>query len=213
MDKKYEILYDLNCTSYGRKVYRIRSLRNFSNVKVGDVGGFVASEENLSQDGNCWVYDDAIVHDHALIRGDAAICDHSRIYDYSIIRDRATVCGYAIIRGHTSIYDLAIVRSYDSGYPFFIHGCAVIRGSVIVEKSSEILSIGPLGSRNAYTTFVKQNNEIFVTCGCFYGDIDKFEERVLKTYEANNLYRSDYLNTIRFAKQKFGILNDSIKTE
>lgn len=40
-------------------LYRIRALTDFSDVKAGDIGGWVESVTNLSQHGNSWVYDDA----------------------------------------------------------------------------------------------------------------------------------------------------------
>ena len=31
------------------------------NVKEGDIGGYIESEDNLSQAGTCWIYDEAKV--------------------------------------------------------------------------------------------------------------------------------------------------------
>lgn len=45
------------------RFFRIRALRDFSNVKAGDVGGFVTSEKNLSHKGDCWVSGNARVTD------------------------------------------------------------------------------------------------------------------------------------------------------
>jgi len=52
---------------------RIRALRDidFQRVHVGDLGGFVQSEANLSQEGDCWVDDMAIVCDDARLEEDA----------------------------------------------------------------------------------------------------------------------------------------------
>ena len=40
----------------GRKLYRIKALKDFNNVKEGELGGYIESEQNLSQEGNAWVY-------------------------------------------------------------------------------------------------------------------------------------------------------------
>lgn len=61
----------------GRKLYRIEALKDFSNVKKGDKGGFVESEDNLSQKGNCWIYHTAKVFDNAAVCGDALISDNA----------------------------------------------------------------------------------------------------------------------------------------
>ena len=43
------------------KVYRVIALRDFGNIKKGAGGGLVEAEHNLSQEGNCWVSDNAVV--------------------------------------------------------------------------------------------------------------------------------------------------------
>lgn len=43
-------------------LYRIQALKKFAIVKAGDKGGFIEKESNLSQDGNCWIYDNAKVY-------------------------------------------------------------------------------------------------------------------------------------------------------
>ena len=51
----------------GTTVYRIRRLRD------GLIGGWIEKEENLSNDGNCFVYDDAAVCDKAEVEGHAHV--------------------------------------------------------------------------------------------------------------------------------------------
>ena len=61
--KKYELI------NYNQEtnLYRIKALKDFNDVKSGDLGGFVDSENNLSHEGNCWIYDSAVVCDSALV--------------------------------------------------------------------------------------------------------------------------------------------------
>ena len=55
MEKKYKLTEET--INVGDKtLYRIEALRDFSDVKKGDKGGFVEKEENLSQSDNCWIY-------------------------------------------------------------------------------------------------------------------------------------------------------------
>lgn len=82
--KKYELTGD--CKVFmGRKLFRIRALISFGNVDAGDVGGYVEKEENLSQDGNAWVYGNAKVCGDAEVCGDACVCGNA---------DYATVHGF-----------------------------------------------------------------------------------------------------------------------
>ena len=50
MNKKYE-LTDETINHYGVVLHRIKALRSFGDVKAGDLGGFIESEDNLSQEG------------------------------------------------------------------------------------------------------------------------------------------------------------------
>ena len=56
--KKYELTNETKIVD-GVTLYRIKALRDFGNVKKGDLGGFVEKEDNLSHDGNCWIYNNA----------------------------------------------------------------------------------------------------------------------------------------------------------
>ena len=58
---KYEILKDEFIEFDGRKLYRIRALKDFHNVKEGEFGGYIESERNLSHEGYAWVSGDAWV--------------------------------------------------------------------------------------------------------------------------------------------------------
>ena len=60
MEKKY-MLTDETTTIKGRTLHRIKALKDFGEVKAGDLGGFIEREENLSQEGNAWVGDYAKV--------------------------------------------------------------------------------------------------------------------------------------------------------
>ena len=66
--KKYE-LTDISIDFCGVKLFRIRALKSFGDVKEGDLGGYVEKEENLSQNGDCWIYEKANVLKKAIIWG------------------------------------------------------------------------------------------------------------------------------------------------
>lgn len=54
---KYELLDSDTVDIDGITLYRIRALRDFSDVKSGDLGGYIANMGCLSHQGDCWVYD------------------------------------------------------------------------------------------------------------------------------------------------------------
>ena len=53
-EKKYK-LTDECITIYNKTLYRIEAIKDFGSVKKGSKGGFVESEANLSQHGDCFL--------------------------------------------------------------------------------------------------------------------------------------------------------------
>src|SRR5208283_5102169 len=64
---------------HGRTYYQIQALKDFSKVKKGDLGGWIQSEKNLSQEGVCWVSGD----------GNARVSDKARVSDNAWVSDNA----------------------------------------------------------------------------------------------------------------------------
>ena len=83
--KKYKILMDEENTIEfeGHTLHRIKALIDFSDIKKGDIGGYVEKEKNLSHEGNCWIYDDAKAMDNSAIYGNSRMYNNSRMYDNS----------------------------------------------------------------------------------------------------------------------------------
>lgn len=144
---KYKVLED------GSMIYRIKALKNFfttsgDHVKIGQYGGYIASENNLSQNGSCWVFGDAIVKDNARVQDKACIYDNALIANNSIVKDEtimrshskvldfANVCGRSILIDYAVVKDNAVISGVmlackalvsDSA---FICGKGLIRGKV-----------------------------------------------------------------------------------
>lgn len=102
MMKKY-VLTDKTTTIGGHILHRIRALKDFSDVKEGDLGGWVESEINLSQEGDCWIYDDAKVFDRAYVFGNAVVKHKSECFGHTNIADNAKLCGKVTTSSHTLI--------------------------------------------------------------------------------------------------------------
>ena len=73
----------------GNPLYRIEALKDFGDVKKGDKGGYVEKEDSLSQYGQCWVYDDAMVYGNAKVFGDAKVRDNVRIFGNAEVYENA----------------------------------------------------------------------------------------------------------------------------
>lgn len=104
-DKKYELVPETVTKFYSKSMYRIRALKDFFDVKKGDLGGYVESEENLSQTGNCWIYDNSIVGLGARVIDNAIVKDRSIVINGSEISDDAIVEKYSIIDKSSVVHD------------------------------------------------------------------------------------------------------------
>lgn len=116
--KKYEILYNDCIVVFSERVYRIRALRDFGNVKAGDLGGYVESEGNLSHDGNCWI--DGV---------SVAMGTCTEIKDNACLYGRVIVHGGSIVSGNARIFGCCIVFSSE------ISGETTIEGNVIMNST------------------------------------------------------------------------------
>ena len=94
---KYEILKDEFIEFNDRKLYRIKALKDFRDVKKGTVGGYIESEQNLSQEGDAWVSGDARVSGNARVSGDAWVSGYARV------SGNARVSGYARVLNRHSV--------------------------------------------------------------------------------------------------------------
>ena len=117
------------CKIYkGIRVCRIEALENFGNIRKGQIGGWIQNKSNLSQEGLCWVADEAIVYHCSKVIDDAIVEDYAKVYGNAIIKDNALVRGRAEIYHGGSVIDDAEVGGNNR-----IGGFTKIGGSIIME--------------------------------------------------------------------------------
>ena len=128
--KKFKLTSEFIVDISGVKLFRIKALIEFGNVKAGDLGGYIEKEENLSHMGNAWVYGDAQVFGYARVFGNVWVSGNARV-------------------------------SGDKDYAY-AHG---------------------FGSCNRTTTFFRlKDGDVGVRCGCFYGTLAQFRDKVCETH-------------------------------
>lgn len=129
MDKKYQLSTDLYPSLGGTKdVHRIQALRSFGDVRKGDLGGFIESEKNLSQEGNCWIYDKATVMDNAQVSGNAQVRDDETLISGNAkIRDNAYISANAQVYGNAEVFDDAEITG-----DIFLCDNAKVSGTAVV---------------------------------------------------------------------------------
>lgn len=192
--KKYELTTN-SITVGGQKLYRIRALKSFycngKNVQYGDLGGFVQSAKNLSQDGECWIFDDAKVYGNAEVYGNAAIEKNAEVYGFAEVYGEATVTDNAMVYEYAEVYDEGIISDNAK-----IYGNAEVYGGAEVYGDSDIHGRAEICGDTHIFGFVEISKEckisddckyLYMTCvGLSHSDITFYvnkDNKVMVTYE------------------------------
>ena len=148
---KYEMLYEDKIEMDSHTLYRIRALKDFGNVKTGDIGGYIERKENLSQEGTCWIYDnagvygDAWIYGNAKVYGNAWVCGNAWVYGNAKVYGNAWVCGNAWVYGNAKVFDDAKVYGnawvYGNAKVFDdakVYGNAWVCGNALIYDSVKV---------------------------------------------------------------------------
>ena len=224
MENKYKLTEE-SVVFFGITLYRIEALKDFADIKKGDKGGYVQSEANLSQEGNCWVLDDAKVYDsarvsdNALVYGNAQVYGNAKVYGEAKVFDTALVCGNAEVYdnvrvfGNAKVYGNARVCDnvkvcdharvcgsivYDNAQVFGnakIYGNTQIRSSAKVENNTDYIVFKNWWSSGRYFTWTKSNNMWAV--GCFYGT---GKGLIAKAYKDSEISGREYKRVVNYVE-------------
>ena len=136
----------------GHTLYRIQAVRDFADVKSGDLGGFIESTSNLSQSGNCWIYDNACVFGNASVSIDAKVKDHAVVYNTykNTLGDsrlnRTSVSDSAVVENRAIVRNRAMIKHF-----------AVVSGNAIIENDVQLTGHSFVG----YDSIITQPDEFF----------------------------------------------------
>ena len=151
MEKNYEFTGETKEIPGGITLKRIRCTKAIPihRVCVGDIGGWIEKEDNLSD--NAWVSDKAKVfgdarvfgnarlRDYARVFGNAKVANDAKVFDYARVSDNALVAddadifGYAKISENANVHDNAKV-----GGSARIYGNAKVYGNAIVSDTAKV---------------------------------------------------------------------------
>ena len=217
LEKKYELVKDMTLTSRFGLLYKIRALKDFSDVKKGDLGGYVSSERNLSHYDNCWIYGE-----DAIVAGNAYVNYNARVYGYTVISGNSKILDNACVGGNTVIYnaeisDNALIGGRDVYIlnssiednaviiglhkDIYITNGAIIGGEAKISDSGDYIVAKNFGDEQV-TSFKTKNGSICVKCGRFYGTLLKFKEWIIDTYGSSKITK-EYLKLADLIKFKF----------
>ena len=171
MAKKYKLTEE-SINYCGRTLYRIEALKDFANVKKGDKGGYVQSEDNLSQEGDCWISNNAKVFDDAKVYDNALVLDNAQVYGNAVVYDNAGVFGDALVYGNVEI-----------------------SGNAEIKDNSDYIVFKNWWSSGRYFTWTRSNNMWKV--GCFYGN---GKELIAKAYKDSELSGREYERVVNYVE-------------
>ena len=98
--------------------------------------------------------------------GDALVCGNALVYDNAWVYGNARVCGDALVCGNALVYDNAWV-------------C----GNARVCSDEDYAYAHGFGSVNRTTTFFRlKDGGVGVRCGCFYGTLAQFRDKIRETH-------------------------------
>ncbi|MGL4523755.1 MAG: hypothetical protein ACRCWQ_14505 [Bacilli bacterium] len=182
--KKYKLL-----ERESNGLCRIQALRDFGNVKAGDIGGFVEDESNLSHHGNCWIYD------NAMARGESVVADNAKMRDHSVARGNALVHGDAIMSGRARISEHASASDTS-----MLYENAIVCGNVMIENNTTIFGRSsvnqvctktPVNLLGFYYTVTITDKHMRVGCQCH-----TFEE--WKNFTTKEILEMDGKEALKF---------------
>ena len=94
-------------------LHRIRATVAFGIVEVGDLGGWIEKEENLSHEGKAWVCGDAKVY------GDAEVWGNAEVYGDAKVWGNAEVCGDAEVFSASHVLVIGAIGSRNDFTTFY----------------------------------------------------------------------------------------------
>lgn len=127
MEKKYIMTDETRTLKNGTILHRIKAIRDFGDVKKGDLGGFIEKEENLSHDGDCWVSGDAGVYENAKIHDSVHVYGNARVFG------NVEAYGYARVYSDAEVSDNASIRN-----DAVVQGNARVRGNACISDSAKV---------------------------------------------------------------------------
>ena len=110
-NRKYEMT-NITMEFEERTLYRVRALKNFRNVKAGDLGGWVSGKHNLSQEGDCWIYDEAKCMDNARMYHNSAMYNNAVMCDFSEMHGCSEMHNYSAMLDNSRMYNCSAM--YDN---------------------------------------------------------------------------------------------------
>lgn len=187
-------------------------------LESATVHGRAVVKDNAVVMGGASVGENAVIADNSLVAGVASVygnvrvCDCARILNETLLQDSCVVYGYAALRGKCVVEGVAKVGGYSRVTNSVVSGSARVVGTTCepmvldnacvkrgqLRQPTQVMTISPLGSRDATLTIYRAGGHVYCSTGCFHGTVDSFKKAVEKTH-GDNEHAKNYLAAINFA--------------
>lgn len=218
MGPKYEFT-GVTMSHEGHLLHRIRRLSD------GKIGGWIEKEDNLSQENDCWVGDNAMIYDDAQVSykaqvygeakvfGKARVHCNAEVYDNAIICDNVEIDGEAKIFGTAKVYEHAKVdyfaKVYDNARIF---GNAKISENAHIFGNAQIYDYAVIDGRAKIYDDAKVYEHCHVKDAKVYGNSDNW---CYDLWGKDSEMSGDEVNkeTVKVVQDFIYKINDSDKLE
>jgi len=110
----------------------------------------------------------------SFIEGSALVCGSAQVYDSARVCGSAQVYGSALVCGSARVYDSARVCG-----SALVCDSARVCGYGDIQKTTDYICVGPIGSRNDFITLHKDRKiGLRINTGCFSGSVSEFMARL-----------------------------------
>lgn len=181
--------YEMTGETDSMGLTRIRALVDIPRygVKKGQLGGFIESGRNLSQDGCCWIDKDARVFGFATVSGDAYVGARAAVFENARVGNEAQV--YGDVHGWSYVGGRSFID-----YPVKLYGYVCVRGDSRVFKTSDYVVFDACWDIWQYITWTRSND--MWQSRAFYGTA----EELLSRHAGSRTYK-EYRRLVEYVNE------------
>lgn len=200
---------------------QIIAMSDFNDIISGTKGGWVEDEHSLSQDGNCWVYDE-----NSVVFGHARIADNARITQSCVISHHAKITGNSLIEA-AQISHSALISDNVTAQHSEIRGECHIFGNARILNHSVVIAAKGLTADHEQILKIYGNATVsqsrVVHQAQIYGDAvvnfafiehraEVYDHALIEGNDLNNVWVCDCAKVYGNARLIAGVDDDAIPT-
>lgn len=202
-------------------LWQIIALRDFADVKAGAAGGWIESEQALSQTGDCWIYDE-----NSVVFAGACIKENARLTQPCTVSHQAIVAGNAwldaaVVTHHSRISDNVTIQNsrvrgecHLFGDARILNECDIIAAKGLTPDLTQTLQIYERAtvSRSRVVHQAQIYGEAIVDQAFIEHRAEVFDSALIQGNEENNVWICDCAKVYGNARVVAGHGDDAIPT-